>query len=210
LRADEDYSNLKSFEYFIDMKCEELERVLRENPDYAEYQVRRQHWGNDWTLDPYIIRDEDGANLLVLEPEIIDALNESEFRSYIDVEMKQIECNESTFWFLIATIVLTPAAVVNSVMALIYLANLEIGKALATLVVALPLDILTLLLGSVYSRRRKRMILMKQQIDLVAAQENSIFLSALQKLAALPNSDVMENGNYRKRLQNIEEALGKM
>jgi hypothetical protein len=192
------------------MKCEELERVLRENPDYAEYQVRRQHWRNDWTLAPYIIRDEDGANLLVLEPEIINALNESEFRSYIDVEMKQIECNESTFWFLIATIVLTPAAVVNSVMALIYLASLEIGKALATLVVALPLDILTLLLGSVYSRRRKRMILMKQQIDLVAAQENSIFLSALQKLAALPNSDVMENGNYRKRLQNIEEALGKM
>ena len=184
----EDFSGLAFNAPFFDKRCEELGKVLRENPEFAGYRVIRQHWGNDWKLDPFFIQNEDEENLIFLEPEIVDTLSDSEFLSYIDVEIKHIESFEGTFWLLMAILVLTPVAIINSIMVLLTFANLEIIRAVSV----------TLALDNTMSKKR--------HIDLVEARKNSAFLSGLRKLVLLPN---LERGkDYRKRLKYIEDILG--
>ncbi|MGY5871919.1 MAG: hypothetical protein RTV72_06730 [Candidatus Thorarchaeota archaeon] len=199
----EDFSGLAFNAPFFDKRCEELGKVLRENPEFAGYRVIRQHWGNDWKLDPFFIQNEDEENLIFLEPEIVDTLSDSEFLSYIDVEIKHIESFEGTFWLLMAILVLTPVAIINSIMVLLTFANLEIIRAVS---VTLALDLITLISAIAYYRKRNNTMSKKRHIDLVEARKNSAFLSGLRKLVLLPN---LERGkDYRKRLKYIEDILG--
>ena len=50
----------------------------------------------------------------------------------------------------------------------------------------------------------------RRQVDLEAAGENSIFLSALQKLAALSDNSEWKDQENRKRLQYIKNRLESM
>ena len=50
------------------------------------------------------------------------------------------------------------------------------------------------------------MISTRRHIDLVKAEENPMFVSALQKLASIPNLE--RSKEYRNRLQLVEDALG--
>lgn len=45
MRVEVDISDLEELDYYIDQKCEELEQVLREDPQFTECRVKRQHWG---------------------------------------------------------------------------------------------------------------------------------------------------------------------
>ena len=115
MNEQEEFSGLAYDEYFIDRKCKELERAMRENPEFSEYRLKRQHWGEDWKLDPYFVQDEDEDNLIVMESETVEALSDSEFLSFVDAEMKYLESSESTVWHPIALLVLIFVAMMAAI-----------------------------------------------------------------------------------------------
>ena len=198
MNEDETFSGLVYDEYFTDRKCKELERAMRENPEFSEYRLKRQHWGEDWKLDPYFVQDEDEANLIFMEPETVDALSDSEFLSFVNAEMKYSESSESSIWHptILLLGVLYFVAIINSIGVMIY----SVGPMLV-------LDLITFILGTIYYRKRKRMISTRRHIDLIEARENPMFVSALQKLASIPNLE--RSKEYRNRLQYIEDSFGK-
>ena len=203
---EEEFSGLVYDEYFTDRKCKELERVMRENPDFSDYRLKRQHWGEDCKLDPYFIQDEDGANLIFMKPEIVDALSDSEFLSFVDAEMKYTESSESSVWHPIILLgLLYFVTIINSMGVIIYFSSLDVIRAVSPL---LALDPFAFILGTIYYRKRKRMISTRRHIDLIEARENSMFVSALQKLVSIPNLE--RSKEYMMRLQYIESTLGRV
>jgi hypothetical protein len=204
MNEDETFSGLAFDEYFTDTKCKELERAMREIPEFSEYRLKRQHWGKDWKLDPYFVQDDDKANLLFIEPEIVDALSDSEFLSFVDAEMKYIESSESTVWHPVVLLGLIPVAYINFIGVMIYFSSLDVIRAAGPVSI---LDLLTFILCTIYYRKRKRMISIRRHIDLIKARENPIFVSALQKLASIPNLE--RSKEYRNRLQYIEDSFGR-
>ena len=205
MNEEEEFTGLAYDEYFTDRKCKELERAMRENPEFNEYRLKRQHWGEDWKLDPYFVQDEDEDNLIIMEPDIVEALSDSEFLSFVDAEMKYIESSESTVWHPMALLVLIPVAIINSIGVIIYFLSLDIIRAAGPM---LALDLITFILGTIYYRKRKRMISTRRHIDLIEARENSMFVSALQKLVSIPNLE--RSKEYMMRLQYIENTLGRV
>jgi hypothetical protein len=201
---EEDFSGIDFDVYFVDERCKEIERVLRENTGFVGYRVKRRRWARDWEFDPFLIQNENGDHLISLEPEIVDALNQSEFLSFVNVKMKRVDSSEDTFWLFIAIILLIPSAVFSPILAMILYSNPNI---LGLYVIALPLDFLILFLGIIYYRKRDRMISKRRQIDLTEAQEDPVFASALQKLASIPILE--ENREYKRRLKYIEDKLGR-
>ncbi|TFG99011.1 hypothetical protein E4H12_04215 [Candidatus Thorarchaeota archaeon] len=203
MNEDETFSGLAYDEYFTDRKCKELERAMRENPEFSEYRLKRQHWGEDWKLDPYFVQDEDEANLIFMEPEIVDGLSDSEFLSFVDTEMKYTESSESSVWHPIVLLgLLYFVTIINSIGVIIYFSSLDVIRAVGPMLV---LDLITFILGTIYYRKRKRMISTRRHIDLIEARENPMFVSALQKLVSIPNLE--RSKEYRNRLQYIEATL---
>ncbi|MFX1484152.1 MAG: hypothetical protein ACFFCP_13305, partial [Promethearchaeota archaeon] len=68
-------------------------------------------------------------------------------------------------------------------------------------------DLIILLSGIIFSRKRKGVASVKRDIDLVAARENSTFLFALRKLASLSDVSNWRQEEYTERLECIEVAL---
>lgn len=205
MNEDETFSGLAYDEYFTDRKCKELERAMRENPEFSEYRLKRQHWGEDWKLDPYFVQDEDEANLIIMEPEIVDALSDSEFLSFVNAEMKYTESSESFVWHPIVLLgLLYFVTLINSMGVIIYFSSLDVIRAVGPMLV---LDLITFIFGTIYYRKRKRMISTKRHIDLIEARENPMFVSALQKIVSIPNLE--RSKEYRNRLQYIEDSFGK-
>lgn len=202
MNVEEDFSRLPFNACFVDSKCRNLQRILREIPDYEDMSVVRKHWGDDWKLDPFFIQSEDAEDMILLEPEILEVLSDSELLSFIDVEMQHIECYENTSWLIIAIMILTPVAIINTIMTMSIRTYSNFVRALG---LSLALVTLTLILGIIYLRRRRSVTLLKRNIDLVSAQESETFLSAMRKLVTLPR--LLRSQEYRERLQYIERTL---
>lgn len=205
MNEEEEFFGLAYDEYFTDRKCKELESAMRENPEFSEYRLKRQHWGEDWKLDPYFVQDEDEDNLIVMESETVEALSDSEFLSFVDAEMKYLESSESTVWHPIALLVLIFVAMINLMGVIVYFSSLDVIRAVSPL---LALDPFAFILGTIYYRKRKRMISTRRHIDLIEARENSMFVSALRKLVSIPNLE--RSKEYMMRLQYIENTLGRV
>lgn len=205
MNEEEEFFGLAYDEYFTDRKCKELESAMRENPEFSEYRLKRQHWGEDWKLDPYFVQDEDEDNLIVMESETVEALSDSEFLSFVDAEMKYLESSESTVWHPIALLVLIFVAMINLMGVIVYFSSLDVIRAVSPL---LALDPFAFILGTIYYRKRKRMLSTRRHIDLIEARENSMFVSALRKLVSIPNLE--RSKEYMMRLQYIESTLGRV
>ena len=197
---EEDFSAIENNEYFVDKRSKELDSLLEKSPEFSRYGVKRIRWSKDWRFDPYFIQDEDGDDLFFLEPEIVDTLSDSELLSFIGVEMKHMDSVQVGFGLTIAVFILIPAAVLNSIFSLFRFSNL-----LVTAVGLLLLDLPVLLLGIFYYKKRNRMIMEQRQIDINEAKENSVFVSALQKLVSIPDLDRIVE--FKRRLRYIERSL---
>jgi hypothetical protein len=200
MNEEEDYSSAEFDEYFVDKRCKELGSLLEKNHEFSGYGVKRRRWSKDWRFDPYFIQNHDGDNLFFLETEVVDTLSDSELLSFIGVEMKRIDSVQVSFGLTIAVFILIPAAVLTSISSLFQFSNL-----IGTAVVLLLFDVPFLLLGIFYYWKRNRMIMEQRQIDINEAKENSVFISALQKLVSIPDFDrIME---FKRRLRYIERCL---
>ena len=205
LRVEVDISDLDSGTYYRDEKCEELEKSLRNDSKYAECVVKREYWDDDIDQNPFVVLNTDGKVEISLEKWQVDALNGPEIISFIEVQMRRDDYSDA----------------LESVSALIMLASIMLGAfpfiflpitqfdtitpAISTLIQAAI--IMFLISGFVYYIRRKKTHSEKINIDLEAVRENSTFLEALQKLAEVPESEYVDNKEYVKRLDKLENLL---
>lgn len=202
-----DASDLIDGVYFIDERCEELEEIFRKDPKYEDCKVRHQHIGDgEFELDPFVIRNSEGERLVTLETWEVDALSDLELLSYTDVQIsrEQNDYSGSALAFIIIVILLGPTAAVLSLMAIFSLLG-SLAPLVSTIVGAL--DLIILLSGIIFYRKRKGLASAKRDIDLVAARENSTFLFALRKLASLSDVSNWKQKEYTERLKCIEVGL---
>ena len=202
-----DVSNLGVSDYYIDERSKRLEKLLRSDTRFREYRVRRQHWKRNREDDLFVIQDDEEFDLITLETLEVNTLSDSELLSYINVEMKRLECSENTTLFLLATMTLMPVAIILSAVTIIDFSNRNIvGKMIMDFVIIL----LTIFSAAMYLSKRRVMMTSQRKVDLIAAREDVMFLSALRKLADIPANDELETENYRKRLQDIDGAYRKL
>ena len=202
-----DVSNLGVSDYYIDERSKKLEKLLRSDTRFREYRVRRQHWKRNREDDLFVIQDDEEFDLITLETLEVNTLSDSELLSYINVEMKRLECSENTTLFLLATMTLMPVAIILSAVTIIDFSNRNIvGKMIMDFVIIL----LTIFSAAMYLSKRRVMMTSQRKVDLIAAREDVMFLSALRKLADIPANDELETENYRKRLQDIDGAYRKL
>lgn len=202
-------SDVKWGGFYRDDSCEALEVTLHDDPNYRECTVERQRWHEDIDNNPYMIKDENGKEILVLEKWQTDTLNRSELISYIKVQQRRKQCVDrsesvafyvlfaSFLWgisvslFIVIDIVLSyPPRIDNYQMALI----------------SLPVMIVS---GIVYYLKHKNSYLEKRKVDLEAARIDPLFLSGLRKLAEVPKSEYefVYNDEHIMRLRHIENAM---
>lgn len=200
-------SDLDLYDYYIDERSKKLEKLLRNDTRFGYCRVKREHWGGDGDDDPFVIQDDEGFDLITLETLQVNTLSESELLSYIDVEIKHLECSENHIIFLLGIIVLLPVAVSSIVMMIIYNTNINLSL---TFFLTSVVICFMLLFGVMYYTRRNTMIASRRQIDLKAAQEDSTFLSAIKKLATAPDTDEWDVSDYKRRLEYIEDVVYKL
>ena len=204
MRVEVEVSDLVEGVYYIDKKCENLEKIVRRNPVFAKCVVKRQSFGGDWKLDPFVIQDTKGNDLVSLQTCEVDELNESELQSFIDVQVsrEQNGSSGSGLLFLMILIVVGPSAGVFSI------ATLSGWLTPYSIAIALSSDTIVLFsIARFYLKRRKTQS-KKRHIDLVAARENSSFLSAMRKLASSSEVHDWIGNEYIDRLHYIEDNLG--
>jgi len=202
-----DVSNLGVSDYYIDERSKRLEKLLRSDTRFREYRVRRQHWKRNREDDPFVIQNDEEFDLIILETVEVNTLSDSEFLSYIDVEMKRLECSENTTLFLLATIALMPFAIIFSAMIIIDFSYLNIVR---IMILSFAIILLTIFSTTMYLSKRRVMMSGQREVDLKAARDDVMFLSALRKLADIPANDELKTENYRKRLQDIDGAHRKL
>ncbi|MFW9768845.1 MAG: hypothetical protein ACFFF9_11545 [Candidatus Thorarchaeota archaeon] len=207
LRVEVDVSDLTELAYYIDKRCNDFEKMLEANPKYAEYTVKRQHFGEDWQLDPYVIQNPQGEDLVYLEVWEMDTLSDSELVSYIEVQMnrEKIDDSKGALPFAIGVICLLPSAIFFSIMEIIspsdQVISFPLGISLASVSVFL-------LLGGRFYKFRRDAMSKRHHIDVMAAKENLTFLHALRKLASsASNKESWKGDEYVKRLKHIEDEF---
>lgn len=206
MRVEVEASDLAEGAYFIDKGCEELEAVLRRDPRYSECVVKRQHFGEDLESDPFVVQDFDGKDLAMLDTCVVDALNDSELLSIVDVQIRREEHSNSgpLLLAIVCVIMLGPSAVLFSILT-VFLLPVLMGSVISGIAVASSLLVLFSLAN--YYRGRKNVISKKRNIDLLAAREGVSFLEAIRKLASHSDLCEEEREEYSKRVQYIESEL---
>ena len=190
-------------QYYTDERCERLQALLKTEAEFDGYIVRRQHWYEEYDLDPFIIQDTSGEDMLTLEPWEVDALTGSEFLSYVDVQVnndpQEISVNSVTI--LTVMFMVFPLVLI--------LLNLEIAfpHRGISMMILVPTLLLILLYAIVSYKRWRNTTSHNLQLDLALVREDPMFLEALRKLAAVPKSEYMYKDEHVKRLRKIETAL---
>ncbi|NHI90707.1 MAG: hypothetical protein EAX87_14395 [Candidatus Thorarchaeota archaeon] len=209
MSGETEISDVKWGGLYRDDSCGALEVTLRDDPNYRECTVERLRCLEDIGNNPYMVKDEDGKEILVLEKWQIDTLNSSELISYIKVQQKRDQCvdrSESVaFYVLFASFLWGTAFSVFTVVDIILSYPPRVDNYQMALV-SFPVMIVS---GIVYFSKHKNSYLEKRKVDLEAARIDSSFLSGLRKLAEVPKSEYefVYNDEHIMRLRHIENAM---
>ncbi|TFH02370.1 MAG: hypothetical protein E4H14_17710 [Candidatus Thorarchaeota archaeon] len=206
MRVEVDFSDLDELAYYIDQKSEKLEKVLKKDSKCAEYRVKRQHWGGDGEFDTYVIQNADGVDLVSLNTWEIDTLSEDEILSYTDVQIRR-EPHSYIVSAFVFVLILAIFGTTGVMFTLFEIAPYNGTLDTMPIAISTTSSIIVLLAIIWFYRKRKQVKLEKHQIDILAARENSSFLSALRKLASLTGENVWMHDEFKDRLKYIEDAL---
>lgn len=205
MRVEVDISDLDFGTYYRDDRSEELEELLRNDSKYAECMVKREHWHDEIEHNPFVILDTDGKVIIELEKWEVDALNGNEIILFIEVQGRRedyIDTVES------ASILIMLVSFMLWMFPFMILQTTQvdtINPVISTLILAAVATFL--ISGLVYYARRKNTHSKKMNIDLEAAREDSTFLEALRKLAAVSESENVYSNEYVKRLEELEDLM---
>jgi hypothetical protein len=195
-----DPSDLEFEMYYRDEKCQELESILRSNSKYAECMVKRIHWTEDGT-DPFDVLDENEESVVLLETWETETLDPSDLLSYIEVKQKidtPLSDADAMLYGAFGALGLTVVALVLMMVFYGPISGMEF--------IAIPVYILTPILGIISIRTYRRSILEKKSADLEAVRSDPSFLNILQRLAHVPEIDEASKKKLMKRIDNIENA----
>ena len=202
-------SDVKWGGFYRDDSCKAIEAILHDDPNYRECAVERQRWHEDTDNNPYMVKDENGKELLILEKWQIDILNRAELISYIKVQQRRNQCvdwSESVSFYLLFASFLWGLSVSLFIVSDIILSYpLRIDNYQMALI-SIPVMIVS---GIVYNFKHKNSYLEKRRVDLETARSDPSFLSGLRKLAEVPKSDYefVYNDEHIMRLKHIETAM---
>ena len=205
MRGEVDISDLSFGTYYRDDKCEELEESIRNDPKYAECAVKRLYWDVPIDQSPFAILDKNGDEIMMLERWEVDAMNDSEILSFIEVQLKRDGYSdrlELVSFLAFLTSVMIMGAFPISVLIFGYDAVLTSVSGLLMTAI-----IMFLISGPVYYMRHRNTNSKKRHIDMEAVRRNSIFLQALRNLAAVPESEYVDSKEYVKRLEDLENLM---
>ncbi len=210
MRVDIDSSEVKYSGFYRDDKCKQLEEILSDDPNYRECIVEHQHFDDEnLDNDPYMVKNKEGKEILILEKWQIDALNPSELLSYIRVQLRRKQCvdlSERVAFYLLFASILWGSAFTGFEVIDYILSYPPIPYNLEMALASYPIMIVS---GIIYYLKHRKSNSKKMEADLEAARSDSSFLSALRKLAAVPKSEYefVYNDEHIERLKYIETAM---
>ncbi len=203
-----DISDLPDMAYYRDQRCEELEGILGESPDYKDCVVKRFNQLEEFKEqgDPFDVQDATGEHLVWLFQHEVDTLDASEIVVFSAVQRERERASESMVKWIVLTLILLFIGSVGIATTLVLWFMFTSFSPLFPFL--FPLSVLVLVCGILVFYIEKRVSeSMGRDIDFRYASENPAFLSALQKLAPLsdPKNDLVED--YNKRLTSLEEEM---
>lgn len=200
-----DLSDVKWGGFYRDDSCKALEVILHDDSNYRECTVERQHYHEDIDNDPYVVKDEDGKDIITLEKWQVDTLNESELLSYIKVQQRRDQCVDRTG--SVAYFMLHVSFMLGLAFSFITIVDIVLSHTINSYsLVSFPVVIVS---GIIIHFKYKNSYLMKRAVDLEAATSDSSFLEALRKLASVSKNEYefVYNNEHIMRLKHIETAL---
>ena len=201
MKVEIDVSDVEYGLYYKDEKCRVIEKILQNDSKYAECEVKRVQWG-DMKTNPFDVLDENEESIVDIETWEASTLSPSKLLSYLEVKQKI----NPPFSDANAAIYGSFFALVISVIALLGLTITE-GPFTGLEFFAVPVYILTPILGIISGRIYRKSVLEKKNADLEAARKDSSFLDILRRLSELPEVDKYMKKKFVKRIKNIEDGL---
>lgn len=163
--------------------------------------------GGDGEFDTFVIQNADGVDLIELNTWEVEPLDETEILSYVDVKIRRESHSylESAFLFVLILVIFGTAGVMFILFEFaLYNGTLDIEP----IIISFASFVIVLLTTIWFYRKRKHVMNEKNQIDVLAAKEDLVFLSALRKLASLTGEEVWMLDEFKSRLKFIDDSLG--
>ncbi|MHA3964740.1 MAG: hypothetical protein AM325_014510 [Candidatus Thorarchaeota archaeon SMTZ1-45] len=203
-----DLADIEERTQYRDDMSEKLEDMLRKSSKFQGCIVKRVRLEREAPelRNPFDIQYSDGTHAVWLYEWEIQALDEQEILSYLEVQKgREKQLDSYHFWDIISFSVsaIGVIAVFLDLMFMIYLGNTE-RLILDFLTVALFILGSGLVLVYVNSIRKSSN---ERWLDTVSAKNDPLFLEALRKLATLSGTGKRELDQYAKRLKEVEKAL---
>ena len=206
MKVEIDVSEVEWGTWYKDEKCKEVERVLRNDPQYAEYEVRRTRW-EDESKDPFYVLDEKEEEIIMLERWEVYALSGSEFISYIDVQRWRNQVsNRMGFVYMLLLLPVLFAVGFAAVGGLFFYSG-EQGSysvLIDLIVICSVLSLFTVPLDYLLYRYIESR---KKNMDLKAVEKDPSFLNALRRVAKAAEADKYRTKEFVKRVKQLEDAV---
>lgn len=201
-----DISDLAWGTYYRDEKCKELERIIQRDSRYAECEVKRVHLDAEPT-NPFLVLDESGEEIVMLERWEVSALSDAELITYIEVQRKQSQFSN---WLeaVLLGLSMAPFGVAIASSVLWYFSEAPLSSTAGFMVQNMGwFYLFALLLGILCVLKYRNTEQQKKNVDLEAVRDDPLFHDVLQKLADVSETENPSKKKYVKRLEYIEGAL---
>ncbi len=208
MRVEVDASSLPELAFYRDQQCEELEKVLRASSEYRDAVVRRLRQLKEYQNqgDPYDVQDATGKHRLWLYTIEVKTLDNSEIVAFATVQEEREKKADSLIKWLLTGVLLSVLGVSGVVLTL--LLDVLFPSFSQQFPAVSVITVLVLLSGvSVLALYRRAYKSMRRKIDISWALENTPFLNALRKLAALSSSRRELARDYDERFRAVEDEM---
>ncbi len=201
MKVEIDVSDVEYGMYYRDEKCKEIEKILQNDSKYAECEVKRVQWG-DMNTNPFDVLDENEESVVDIETWEFDTLSSSKLLSYIEVKQKLnppfSDADAAVYGLFVAL----------GIFAIVLLGlTITEGPFAGLEFFAVPVYILTPIVGIICGRKYRKSVMEKKNADLEAARKDSSFLDILRRLSELPEIEEYTKKKFLKRIKNIEDGL---
>jgi hypothetical protein len=204
--AEVDVSSLPEYAIYSDVKCKELQGIIREYDRYSECIVRRKHFSN-MKSDPFLIQDAHQENLVLLHVWEIDTLEEEDLITFIDVQIKlNRESSSTQAAKLVVGALVSLTSLVAYVVTALQTGPIGFQPQIHAFIIIVLLIVTSLLLGFGY--REYRVFLIRKEVlhaDIVKEYPNYSII--LQKLASLPDIEEWARKSYASKKRSREILL---
>jgi hypothetical protein len=187
--------------YYRDQKCDEFEKVLQQDLRFAECEVKRVQWG-DADTNPFVVLDEKEDDIVLLNTWEVNALSLPELISYIEVKQRidtSLSDADAVLYGAFGALCLTVVTLVILTSTYGPLSGMEF--------LAVPVYILTPILGLISIGKYRKSILEKKRADLEATERDPSFIDLLRKLSQSSDIDESSKRRIMKRIEALEREL---